>query len=67
MAEKKKSLSRRSKILLMLLATIVIVGTMIAFEQIALLYVIATLLLVGLLVVVGFSDLERVGSKSEGL
>jgi hypothetical protein len=37
---------------------------MIYLEQIPLLYVVATLVLVALLVVVGFSNLEKVGRES---
>lgn len=43
------------------LAVAVVIGAMIFFEQIALLYVIATLALVLLLLIVGFADLENVG------
>ena len=44
----------------MLLVAIVI-GVLIAYEQIAVLYVLATLALVSLLLTVGFADLEGVG------
>lgn len=40
------------------------IGLLIAFEQIAVLYVLATVALVGLLLVVSFSDLESVGLES---
>ena len=39
----------------------IIIGVLIYLEQIALLYVLATLALVILLLIVGFADLERVG------
>lgn len=38
----------------------VIIGTLIAYEQISILYVLATLSLVALLLIVGFADLEGV-------
>jgi len=41
-----------------------VIGLIIYFEQIALLYVIATLSLVILLLIVGFSDLEHMGGDS---
>jgi hypothetical protein len=64
MAERHKKLSRRSKAVLWLGLVTVTVGAMIYLEQIALLYVLATLALVGLLVIVGFSNLEKVGRES---
>jgi len=36
------------------------IGVLIAYEQVAILYVLATLSLVALLLIVGFSDLEGV-------
>ncbi len=41
-----------------------VIGTLIYLEQIPILYVLATLGLVFLLVVVGFSDLENVGKDN---
>lgn len=64
MAQKTKKLSRRSKALLWLALVSVAVGAMIYFEQIAILYVVATVALVALLVIVGFSNLEKVGRQS---
>lgn len=43
-----------------LLAVAIVIGVLIYFQQIALLYVLATVGLVALLLVVGFSDLENV-------
>lgn len=63
MAQKTKKLSRRSKALLWLAIVSVAVGAMIYFEQIAVLYVLATIALVALLVIVGFSNLEKVGRQ----
>jgi hypothetical protein len=37
------------------------IGTLIAYEQISILYVLCTLALVALLLIVGFADLEGVG------
>jgi len=53
-----KKLSRRMTALLYLLVVGVVIGTLIYFEQISVLYVLTTLALVILLLVVGFSDLE---------
>jgi hypothetical protein len=64
MAEKFKKTSRRSKAVFWLALVSITVGAMIYLEQIALLYVLATLALVGLLIIVGFSDLEKVGRES---
>ena len=44
--------------LLWLLAVAIIIGTLIVYEQISILYVLASLSLVALLLIVGFSDLE---------
>lgn len=58
---KTNRFSRRTVALFWCLAVAVVIGAMIFFEQIALLYVIATLALVLLLLIVGFADLESVG------
>ncbi|MCO6510465.1 MAG: hypothetical protein J5I65_06695 [Aridibacter famidurans] len=58
---KSRKFSRRTIALFWCLAVAVVIGAMIFFEQIALLYVIATLALVLLLLIVGFADLENVG------
>lgn len=52
--------SRRAIALFWCLAVAVVIGILIYLEQIALLYVLATISLVALLLVVGFSDLEKV-------
>ena len=44
--------------LLWLVAVSIVIGILIAYEQISILYVLATLSLVALLLVVGFADLE---------
>ncbi len=58
-------MSRRTIALLWMVAVAIVVGILIAYEQISILYVLATLSLVSLLLVVAFADLEKVG-LSEG-
>jgi uncharacterized membrane protein len=64
MAVKENKFSRRVVALFWLLAVAFVIGVLLYLEQIAMLYVIATLSLVVLLIVVGFSDLEKVGRES---
>ena len=64
MAAKQRRLSRRSTALLWLLGIGIVIGTLIYLEQIAILYVLATISLVGLLLVVAFADLENVGREN---
>ena len=64
--QKKKGFSRRSVALFWLILVTVFIGAMIYLEQIALLYVLATVALVLLLLVVSFADLEKVGLKGAG-
>jgi hypothetical protein len=52
--------SRRTVALFWLLAFAIVIGILIYLEQIALLYVLATVGLVALLLIVGFSDPENV-------
>ena len=52
--------SRRTVALFWLVIVSIVIGALIAYEQIALLYVLATLILVALLLIVGFADLENV-------
>ena len=62
-----KRFSRRSVALFWTLFVGVVIGLLIYYEQISVLYVLATVSLVVLLLIVGFADLERVsvdGSKS---
>jgi hypothetical protein len=47
-----------------LVAVAIVIGTLIYLEQIAILYVLATLALVALLLVVAFADLESVGREN---
>lgn len=66
MAENKGKYSRRTIALFWCALVGIVIGFLIYFEQIALLYVLATLAIVTLLLIVAFSDLERVG-RSENL
>ena len=50
-----------------LAVVVAVIGVLIYFEQISLLYVITTLALVALLLIVGFSDLEGVQRGDEGV
>jgi len=63
----KKKISRRTVTLIIMLAVAIVLGVLIAYEQISILYVLCTLALVSLLIVVGFSDLEGVSrTDTEG-
>jgi len=64
MAEIKSRYSRRIIALFWLLLVSIVIGTLLYFEQIAVLYVLATLFLVLLLLIVGFADLEKVGREN---
>jgi len=64
MAEKQSKFSRRTVALFWLLLVSIIIGTLIYLEQIALLYVLATVSLAALLLIVGFADLEKVGREN---
>ena len=64
MAAKQHKLSRRTTALLWLLGVTIVIGTLIYLEQIAILYVLATISLVLLLLVVAFADLEHVGREN---
>jgi Kef-type K+ transport system membrane component KefB len=66
MAKKKKMMSRRMTVFVWLLVVGTVIGTLIYLEQISILYVLTTLALVGLLLIVGFSDLEGVRRGDEG-
>ena len=50
--------------LLWLVGVAIVIGTLIYLEQIAVLYVLATIGLVALLLIVAFSDLERVDREN---
>ncbi len=64
MAGEQSKYSRRVVALFWLLLISIVIGTLLYFEQIAVLYVLATLSLVLLLLVVGFADLEKVGREN---
>lgn len=64
--EKQSRFSRRTVALFWLLIFSVIIGSLIYYEQIAVLYGLATLFLVVLLLIVAFADLEGVGRESAG-
>lgn len=61
----KRKLGRRTVALLWMLAVAILIGALIAYEQISILYVLATLSIVALLLIVGFADLEAV-SRTDG-
>lgn len=64
MAEMKSKYSRRAIALFWLVLVAIVLGVLIYLEQLAVLYVLATLALVVLLLIVGFSDLEKVGVEN---
>ncbi len=69
MLNKNKKFGRRTIALFWLLLVGIVIGTLIYFEQISILYVLATLALVTLLLIVGFADLEgvkRTDSETSG-
>lgn len=66
MSNPKKKFSRRQSIFLSLGAIAVIIGALIYFEQISILYLLATVSLVALLLVVAFSDLQAMGNAASG-
>jgi heme A synthase len=55
-----KRFSRRTVALFWLVLVSIVIGVLIAYEQISVLYVLATVALVALLLIVGFADLEGV-------
>jgi len=61
MLQKQNRFGRRTVALFWLVLVGVVIGALIAWEQIAALYVLATLSLVVLLLIVAFADLENVG------
>ena len=65
MTKEKSRLTPRRMALLWMLVTAIVIGVLIAYEQISILYVLATLAIVILLLVVGFSDLEELSRKNE--
>ncbi len=67
MSEKQNKFSRRMVVAFWLILVSLVIGVLIYLEQIAVLYVLATVGLVVLLIVVGFSDLENVGRDEVGV
>ncbi len=61
MAEKINGFSRRTRALFWLVLVGIIIGILVGYQMFSVLYVLATIVLVGLLLVVGFADLEKVG------
>jgi hypothetical protein len=64
MAKLSERYSRRTIALFWTAIVGVVVGIIIYYEQIAVLYVMATLALVALLLIVAFADLEKVGREN---
>ena len=63
-----KKFGRRTVALFWLLLVSIVIGVLIYLEQVAILYVLATLALVVLLLIVAFADLESDGREDmEGL
>jgi len=61
MSNTKKKFSRRTLAFFWTLLVGVVIGALIYFEQISILYVLATFALVALLLIVAFADLENIG------
>ena len=66
MAVNINNLSRRTKALFWCIAVGIVIGILIKYEMIQVLYVLATLALVGLLLIVNFADLEKIGANGAG-
>ncbi len=66
MKTQQKKFSRRVTALFWMALVAIVIGTLIYLEQIAVLYVLATVSLVTLLLIVAFADLEAVGADSLG-
>jgi hypothetical protein len=64
MANQTGKFSRRTIALFWSLVVAIVIGAFIYFEQIALLYVLATLGLTALMLIVAFADLENVGREN---
>ena len=64
MIGKQSKYNRRTIAIFWLALVVVIIGVLIYFEQIAFLYVLTTLSLVILLLIIAFSDLEKVGREN---
>ena len=64
MAEFLSKYSRRTVALFWVALLAIVVGILLYFEQVAVLYVLATIGLVALLAIVGTADLENVGREN---
>ena len=64
MAEFLSKYSRRTVALFWVALLAIVVGILLYFEQVAILYVLATIGLVALLAIVGTADLEKVGREN---
>ena len=58
-------LGRRRKVFLYLFPLIATIGTLLFFEQVAIIFVLASVGLIVLLLLVAFSDLEKVGMQAQ--
>jgi len=56
-------MNRRTKALLWLVVVSSVIGVLVALQEIAILYILATLALIVLLLIVAFADLEKVGTE----
>ncbi len=65
MVKEKKKLTPRKIALLWMLLVAIVIGVLIANEQISVLYLLATLGIVVLLLIVGFSDLEELSRRTD--
>lgn len=61
MTDSSRKFSRRTIVVFWLALVALVIGLLIYFEQIAFLYVLATVSLIVLLLIVSFADLENVG------
>lgn len=64
MSNPERKLGRRGAVFLWLGATAIVIMTLVYLEQIALLYLVATVGLIVLLLVVAFSDLESLDRET---
>ncbi len=63
MAQTQRKYGRRTLALLWFLGAAVVIGVLLFFEQIQLLYLVSTFALIILLLIVAFADLENVGRE----
>lgn len=58
------NLSRRTQALIWCIAIGIVIGVFVKYQMIQVLYVLATLAIVGLLLIVSFADLEKIGANA---